>query len=87
MTNAGLIFLEGDIACVVQAVLNVPMTSDCGGSMARRYGSVGYVVCDLGCSAPEAGAGISMQNIASEADDDIDQRLPLGSGDGCGGIE
>ena len=87
MTDAGLVFLEGDIACVVQAVLDVPMASDCGGGMARRYGSIGHIVCDLGCSAPEAGAGISMQDIASEADNDIDQRLPLSSSDGCGGIE
>ena len=87
MTDAGLIFLEGDIACVVQAVLDVPMASDCGSGMACRYGSIGHIVCDLGSSAPEAGAGISVQDIASEADDDINQRLPLGSSDGCGGIE
>jgi len=47
MTDAGLIFLEGDIACVVQAVLDVPMASDCGSGMACRYGSIGHIVCDL----------------------------------------
>jgi hypothetical protein len=30
MTDARLIFLKGDVAGVVQLVLDVPMASDCG---------------------------------------------------------
>ena len=69
MTDTGLIFLEGDIASVVQAVLDVPMAADCGGGAACRYGGIGHIVGDLGGAAPEAGLGISMQNIAGDADD------------------
>ena len=53
------------------------MVPDCGGGEARRYGRIGHVVCDLGGAAPEAGLGISMQDLAGDADDRFDQRLPL----------
>ena len=87
MTDTGLILLESDIAGVVQAVLDVPMASDCGGGMACRYGGIGHIVGDLGGAAPEAGLGISMQDIAGDADDDLDQWLPLGSSNRGGGAE
>lgn len=87
MTDTGLIFLEGDIASVVQAVLDVPMAADGGGGAACRYGGIGHIVGDLGGAAPEAGLGISMQNIAGDADDDLDQGLPLGSSNRGGGAE
>jgi hypothetical protein len=83
VTDTGLILLESDIAGVVQAVLDVPMAPDCGGGAACRYGGIGHIVGDLGGAAPEAGLGISMQDIAGDADDDLDQGFPLGSGD-CG---
>ena len=79
MTDTGLILLESDIAGVVQAVLDVPVAPDCGGGMARRNGGIGHIVGDLGGAAPEAGLGITMQDIAGDADDGLDQWLPLGS--------
>jgi hypothetical protein len=63
-----LIFLESDVTSVVQRVLDVPVVPDCGGGEARRYGGIGHVVCDLGGAAPEAGLGISMQDLTGDAD-------------------
>ena len=83
MTDTGLILLERNIAGVVQAVLDVPVASDCGGGMARRYGGIGHIVGNLGGAAPEAGLGISMQDIAGDADNGLDQWFPLGPSD-CG---
>ena len=83
MTDTGLILLESDIAGVVQAVLDVPVASDCGGGIARGYGGIGHIVSDLGGAAPEAGLGVTMQDIAGDADDGLDQWFPLGSSD-CG---
>ena len=82
-----MIFLESDVTSVVQCVLDVPMVPDCGGGEARRYGRIGHVVCDLGGAAPEAGLGISMQDLAGDADDRFDERFPLGSGNGAGRAE
>ena len=87
MTDAGLIFLESDIAGVVQAVLDVPMASDCDGGMACRWREIGHVVGDLGGAAPETSLGISMQDIAGDTDDGLDQGLPLGSSQRTGGAE
>jgi len=52
MTDARLIFLKGDIAGVVQGVLNMPVTSDCDGSEACGGRRIGYVICYLGGAAP-----------------------------------
>ena len=79
LTEWKVVLLERDIAGVVQAVLDVPVASDCGGGMARRYGGIGHIVGDLGGAAPEAGLGITMQDIAGDADDGLDQWFPLGS--------
>jgi len=65
----------------------VPVAPDRGGGMARRYGGVGHVVGDLGGAAPEAGLGIAMQDIAGDADDDLDQGLPRGFSDRGVGAE
>ncbi len=82
-----MIFLESDVTSVVQCVLDVPVVPDCGGGEARRYGRIGHVVCDLGGAAPEAGLGISMQDLAGDADDRFDERFPLGCGNGAGRAE
>jgi hypothetical protein len=83
VTDTGLILLERDIAGVVQAVLDVPVASDCGGGMTCGNGGIGHIVGDFGGAAPEAGLGISMQDIAGDAHDGLDQWFPLGSSD-CG---
>jgi len=67
----------------MQRVLDVPVVPDCGGGEARRYGGIGRVVSDLGGATPQAGLGISMQDLAGDADDRFDERLPLGSGNGA----
>jgi len=87
VTDAGLIFLEGDVTRIMQRVLDVPVVLDCGSGKACRCGRVGHIVCDLGGAAPQAGLGITMQDIAGDSDDRLDQRLPLGSGHGAGRAE
>ena len=82
-----MIFLESDVTSVVQRVFDVPVVPDCGGGEARRYGGIGDVVCDLGGAAPEAGLGITMQDLAGDADDRFDERFPLGCGNGAGRAE
>jgi len=52
VTDGRLIFLKGDIAGVVQRVLDMPVTSDCGSSEACGGGMIGHVVCYLGGAAP-----------------------------------
>ena len=81
MANARLILLKGDVADVVQRVLDMPVTSDCGGSQACRGGRIGHVVCHLGGAAPKPCLGISMQDTSGDANDGLDQVLPLGCGD------
>jgi len=87
VANAGLIFLEGDVTRVVQRVLDMPMVSDRGGGKACRCGGIGHIVCDLGGAAPKAGLGVTMVDIAGDADDSLDQRLPLGSDNIAGRTE
>ena len=82
-----MIFLESDVTSVVQRVLDVPVVPDCGGGEARRYGGISHVVCNLGGAAPQAGLGISMEDLAGDADDRLDERFPLGSGNGAGRTE
>ena len=38
-------------------------------------------------SAPETGLGISMEDLAGDADDRFDERFPLGCGNGAGRAE
>ena len=87
MTDTGLVLLESDIAGVVQGVLDVPMASDCDCGMACGNGGIGHIVGDLGGAVPEAGLGITMQDIAGDACDDLDQWFPLGSSNRGGGAE
>ena len=82
-----MIFLESDVTRVVQRVFDVPVLADCGGGETRRYRGIGHVVCDLGGAVPQAGLGISMQDLAGDADDRFDERFPLGSGNGAGRTE
>ena len=83
MPDPGLILLERDIACVVQLVLDMPMAADCGRGAVRRDWRIGDMICDLGTAAPQAGAGIAVQDIASDADHNLDHGLPLGSSNGA----
>jgi hypothetical protein len=87
VTDTGLVLLESDIAGVVQGVLDVPMASDCDCGMACGNGGIGHIVGDLGGAVPEAGLGITMQDIAGDACDDLDQWFPLGSSNRGGGAE
>jgi hypothetical protein len=87
MTDARLIFLKGDVTGVVQSVLDMPVTSDCGGGVACRRRVVGHVVCYLGCAVPQSCLGISMQDTSGDANDGLDQEPPLGSGKGACGAE
>src|SRR5450432_1485881 len=87
MTDAGLIFLEGDVTRVVQRVFDVPVVPDCGRGKACRCGKVCRIVCDLGGAAPQTCLGISVQDIAGDTCDALDQRLPFGSGHGAGCAE
>ena len=87
MTDARLIFLEGDVAGVVQSILDMPVTSDCGGGVGCRHRVTGCVVCYLGGAAPQTCFGVSMQDTSGDTNDGLDQGLPLGSGNGARGAE
>src|ERR1700735_1414037 len=52
VTYAGLIFLKGDIAGVVQRVLDVPVVSNRDGRGACRDAEIGHIICNLGCAGP-----------------------------------
>ena len=84
VTYAGLIFLKGDIASVVQRVLEVPVVSNCDGGGACRDTEIGYIICDLSCAAPQAIHCMSLQDIAGDADDELDQGLPFSGGHSLG---
>src|SRR3954467_9231701 len=77
-TNAGLILQERHVARVVQLVLHVPMAADHGGGVACRCGKIGQIVCQLAGSAQQASLCIAMPDFAIDADDRLDQGLPLG---------
>src|SRR4029077_4744861 len=53
VTYAGLIFLKGDIAGVVQRVLDVPVVSNRDGRGACRDAEIGHIICNLGCAGPQ----------------------------------
>ena len=81
---AGLIFLKGDIASVVQCVLDVPVVSNCDGRGACRDAEIGHIICDLGCAGPQAILCTSLQDIAGDADEELGQGLPFSDGHSLG---
>ena len=84
MTDAGLIFLEGDVTRVMQRVLDVPVVSNCDGRGACRDAEIGYIICNLRCAAPHAILCTSLQDIAGDADEELDQGLPFSGGHSLG---
>ena len=84
VTYAGLIFLEGDIANVVQRVLDVPVVSDCDGRVVCRDAEIGHIICNLRCATPQAILCTSLQDIAGDADEELDQGLPFSGGHSLG---
>jgi hypothetical protein len=87
VTYAGLIFLKGDIASVVQRVLDVPVVSNRDGRGACRDAEIGHIISNLGCAAPQTIVCTSLQNFAGDADEELGQRLPFGGGHGLGRAE
>ena len=71
----------------MQLVLDMPMASDSSVGTARRCRVIGQIISDLGRAAPQSGLGIAMQHIAGDANDMLDQGLPLGRGNGAGRAE
>ena len=84
VTYAGLIFLKGDIANVVQRVLDVPVVSNCDGRGACRDAEIGHIICNLGCAAPQTILCTSLQDIAGDADEELGQGLPFSGGHSLG---
>lgn len=84
VTYAGLIFLKGDIAGVVQRVLDVPVVSNRDGRGACRDAEIGHIICNLGCAGPQTILCTSLQDIAGDADEELGQGLPLGGGHSLG---
>jgi hypothetical protein len=84
VTYAGLIFLKGDIAGVVQRVLDVPVVSNRDGRGACRDAEIGHIICNLGCAGPQTILCTSLQDIAGDADEELSQGLPLGGGHSLG---
>jgi hypothetical protein len=86
-TDARLVLQKGDVAGVVELVLDVPVASDRGACLARRCGEIRQIVSAFGGAVPQAGLGTAMPNFAIDAHDGCDQRLPLGAGNRAGGAE
>ena len=71
----------------MQLVFDVPVAADGSGKAACRSFGVSQVVGDLAGAGPQTGPGTAMQHIAADADDLLDQRLPLGADPCLGGFE
>src|ERR1700757_2390896 len=87
VADARAVFEKGDIARVMQLVFDVPVAADGSGKAACRSLGVSQVVGDLAGAGPQTGPGPAMQHIAVDADDLLDQRLPLGADPCLGGFE
>lgn len=81
--DAAAIFVAGNVADIMVAVLDAPMASNGGGPRGRRkVGGGRDVVGDLTAFVPHAGSGGTEQGVAGDADDGLDEGLPLGRGQG-----
>ena len=84
VTYAGLILLKRDMERVVQRVLDVPVVPNCDGRGASRHAEIGHIICHLRCAAPQAILRTSLQDIAGDADEELDQGLPFSGGHSLG---
>ena len=83
IADAAFVLVAGDVADIVVAVLDAPMASNGGGPFGRRETGGGRdVKGDLATLVPQAGGGGVKQGAAGDADDGLDEGLPLGPGQG-----
>ena len=83
IADAAFVLVAGDITDIVIAVLDAPMSSDGGGPFGRREAVGGRdVEGDLSALVPQAGSGGVEQGAPGDADDGLDEGLPLGLGQG-----
>jgi hypothetical protein len=83
VTDATLVFVAGDVADVVVAVFDGPMSSDGVTPLGCcEVGGGREVVGDLAALIPQAGGGGSEQGVAGDADDGLDEGVPLGRDQG-----
>jgi len=86
VADTASVLVAGDIADIVVSVLDAPMPSDGGGPCGRRETGGGRdVVGDLAAFAPHARGGGAEQGVAGDADDGLDDGMPLGRGQGIAG--
>ena len=62
----------------------MPVVSDAVAARRADVAGFGQIECDLGGAAPQTGPGISVQVIAGDTNDALDQGLPIASGRGAG---
>ena len=81
LADAAFVLVVRDIANMVVAVLNAPMTSNGGCPFGcRQTGGGRNVEGDLAALIPQAGSGRVKQGVAGDADDGLDEGLPPGFG-------
>ena len=83
VADTAFVLVAGNVADMVVVVFDAPMAADgstpCGW---REAGGGGEVGGDLAALIPQAGGGGSEQGVAGDADDGLDEGLPLGRGQG-----
>lgn len=83
VSDAAFILIAGDVTDVVVAVFDAPMASDGGAPCGwGEAGGRGEVVGDLAALIPQAGGRGSEQGVAGDANDGLDEGLPLGCSQG-----
>lgn len=77
------VLVEGDVPDIVVSIFNAPMSSDGGGPLGgcETVGG-GEIVGDFTTLIPHAGGGGPEQGAACDADDGVDEGMPLGRGQG-----
>jgi hypothetical protein len=83
VSDAAFVLIAGDVTDVVVTVFDAPMASDGVAPCSwREAGGGGEVVGDLAALIPQAGGRGSEQGVAGDADDGLDEGLPLGCSQG-----
>lgn len=86
VADTAFVLFAGNVADIVVAVFDAPMASDGGAPCGwREAGGGGEIVGDLAALIPQAGGGGSEQGVAGDADDGLDEGMPLGCGQGVAG--
>lgn len=83
VADPATVLVEGNIPNIMVPILDAPMAPDGGGPCGRLESGRGReVVGDFSALVPHAGGGGAEQGTASDADDGLDEGLPVSRGEG-----